>query len=332
LVTTAVFEKKEEVAVVETVPEVVVEVVPAVSQIEVSSEKDDIAITEEEVETDDLDAVTVTSEPEYVNVSLKNQMTEVLVETAAAIAAITPVPVQETTPVPVSVSAPEPVVVKEKVKPASWAGLFSGNAAPVATPTPMATQQSKKREPEVKSSSSSSAPAAMSKPSSNAGPSLTVYLSQLPENVVDAEVRVLFEPFGDIKKVDIYVQKGFAFVDFADSSSVKSALLKKGTGYFTIRDSLFQVDERQTKNSSMGGSKPSGGGGNRSGRGMMGGNSGSGRQGNGNGQNKTGSDKNGAKGDNRDNRGGNNNNRSSNNRNTGSKTNTTTKAVAPVAK
>jgi hypothetical protein len=119
---------------------------------------------------------------------------------------------------------------------------------------------------------------------------------------VEAEVRSLFEPFGPIKKIDIYAQKGFAFVDFVEASGVKNAMAKKGTGYFTIRDSAFQVEERHTKGA---GSGAKNGNNNRNNGRVGGGNSG------GNRQNKNG-DKKG------ENKGGNNNNRNK----TGNKTGT----------
>jgi RNA recognition motif-containing protein len=274
LVTTAVFETKEPVVVVEPVKE---EPVVVVKEPEVASEEDDTAEIEVvDTHADDLDISTVTSEPEYVNVSVKKDVAPV--ETP-----------QETVPKEIKEVIPEPVVVKEKVKPASWAGLFAGG-----TPEPVQeAPKPKKLAPVKKEADSEKAPAA-SKPT--AGPPLTIYLCQLPENVQEAELRTLFEPFGAIKKVDIYALKGFAFVDFADASSVKNAMAKRGSGLFTIRDTAIQVEERQTKGAGMGAKNGSN---NRTGR-VGGGNTGGNRRTDGlkNGDKKQG-----------DSKGGNNNNR-----------------------
>jgi len=275
VVTTAVFEEKVDVVEAKK-EEPVVEKIP-----EVTSEEDDSPKVEvPETTHDDVDSATVSSEPDYVNVSVKKEDT--LVSSS-----------EETAPKEVKEVVPEPVVVKEKVKPASWACLFAGGAEPVqevAKP---------KRVPVKKDVETEKAPPTASKAASAP---LTVHLSQLPENVVETDVRPLFEPFGAIKKIDIYAQKGFAFVDFVEASGVKGAMLKKGTDYFTIRGSSFQVEERHTK----GAGNKNGNNNNRNNNGRVGGgNSGGNRQNN----NKNG-DKKG------DNKGGNNNNRNK----TGNKT------------
>lgn len=279
VVTTAVFEEKVEVEVEVEEPkkeEPVVEVkAPEVVQEEVDNSN---TVVPETTTNDDLDATTVTSEPEYVNVSVKKD--EPVVEEAA--------------PKEIKEVVPEPVVVKEKVKPASWACLFAGGTPEPVQEAPKPKKVVVKKEAEVEKTSPNAA-------KTTTAP-LTVHLSQLPENVVEAEVRSLFEPFGPIKKIDIYAQKGFAFVDFVEASGVKNAMAKKGTGYFTIRDSAFQVEERHTKGA---GSGAKNGNNNRNNGRVGGGNSG------GNRQNKNG-DKKG------ENKGGNNNNRNK----TGNKTGT----------
>jgi hypothetical protein len=262
LVTTAVFEEK--VDVVEPEKEK-----PAEEKVpEVTSEEDDSAKVEvPETTHEDVDSATVTSEPDYVNVSVKKE------ETVTSSS-------EETAPKKVKAVVPEPVVVKEKVKPASWAGLFDGAEPVQEAPKP-------KRVPVKKDVVTEKAPAGASAP-------LTVQLSQLPENVVESDVRPLFEPFGTIKKIDINAQRGVAYVDFMEASGVKNAMKKKGTDYFTIRDSSFQVEERHTR----GAGNKSGNNNNRNNGKVGGGNSGGNRQNN----NRNG-DKKG------DNRGGNNNNR-----------------------
>jgi hypothetical protein len=282
-VTTAVFEKKEEVAVVAEVAPVKEEVAEEIA--EVTSEEDDAAKTEvADTQGEDLDISTVTSEPDYVNVSVSVSAKKDTTIPATQ----TPAETVEAAPKEVKEVIPEPVVVKEKVKPASWACLFSG-AGGAAAPEPVqeAPKVVKKVTPAVKKESdfsdkTSSAPKVTSPP-------LTLYLSQLPDHVVEAEVRALFEPFGAIKKVDIHAHKGFAFVDFAEASSVKNAMAQKGTGLFVIRETAILVEERHTKGS-MGAKSGS----SRGGRGGVG--SGS-RQGGGGGQKSGG----------RDNKGQNNN-------------------------
>lgn len=308
LVTTSVFEKKETVVESEVEKEAAVEKqqVEVEEAAEVTSEEDDAPKAE-----DNVDASTVTSEPEYVNVSVSSEK-----ETVAPSASVSSAPEthnegsvdkqEEAAPKEVKEIVPEPVVVKEKVKPASWACLFAGgNAAPTSAPEAAPVQEAKvaKKAPVKKESDQndrpSAAPGASAKASS---PPLTLYLCQLPDNVQEAEVRALFEPFGAIKKIDIHGQKGFAFVDFAEASSVKNAMAVKGTpGAFVIRDVALQVEERQTKGSS-GAARVAG---NRGGR-VTGGNNGGNRQGGRNGDKKQG-----------ENRGSNNNNRTRSNKSGG---------------
>jgi RNA recognition motif-containing protein len=279
-VTTAVFEQKAEV--VEDVKEAPVEQKVA----EVVTEEDDSSKTQvADTQADELDVSTVTSEPDYVNVSVRKD------------APVEKVPEEEPAPKEVKEVVPEPVVVKEKPKPASWACLFAGGTPEPAQEAPKPVKKAPVRKEATdadKAVNPSAKPVAV-------GPPLTVYIYQLPENVVDEELRTLFEPFGAIKKIDIYVAKGFAFVDFVEASGVKNAMAKKGTGHFTIRGSAIQVEERHTKGAGTGPKT----GNNRNGR-VGGGSSGGNRQ---TGQNKTG-DKKG------DNKGGNNNNRNK----TGNKT------------
>lgn len=285
MVTTAVFEEKVDVMEPEKA-EPVVENLP-----EVTSEGDDFGKTvgADTSNVDDLDATTVTSEPEYVNVSVSAKEDAVAVAVASTASASS-----EAAPQQVKEVVPEPVVVKEKVKPASWACLFAGGGSPepAAQEAPKAKKViAVKRDVEGdKAAAASPAPGAFK----SATPALTVRLSQLPENVTEEEIRVLFEPFGAIKKVDINLLKGFAFVDFADASGVKNAMAKKGSAYLTIRDTLISVEERQTKSSGGAGGRL-GGSNNRSG-GRVGGITGGARQSS---QNKT--------GDKRENRGASNN-------------------------
>ena len=307
-VTTAVFEKKEEaVKVTPVVEEVKAPVVPVVEkkEPEVTSEEDDTTEAEvvdtQSTHADDVDVSTVTSEPEYVNVSLKKEGASL--ETP------------EETPKEVKEVIPEPLVVKEKVKPASWACLFAGG-----TPEPAPEAPKPKKMPPVKKEGDSDKPASAAATKPTPGPPQTVYLCQLPENVVESEVRALFEPFGNIKKIDIHVHKGFAFVDFADASAVKNAMTKKGTGYFTIRDTPIQVEERQTKVTGMGAKN---GNNNRNGR-VAGGRDAGGNRRTEGGQKK--------QGDNRD-KGGNNNTGNRDNRNkTGHKTGANANSKPSAAK
>jgi RNA recognition motif-containing protein len=274
VVTTAVFEKTEEVPVVEPVKEEKKEEKEA----EISSEEDDKVETPVvETSTEDIDMSTVTSEPDYVNVSVKNETASV--ETTV-----------ESAPKDVKEANEEPIVVKEKTKPASWACLFAGGSPePVQEDTKLKkVAPIKQKEPVATNDKVSSST------NKSAGPPRTLYLCQLPAEVVETDVKELFESYGTIKKIDVHAHKGFAFVDFADASSVKKAM--QNNGNFVIRGTTIQVEERQTKGSA--GSKN--GNNNRGGRGAGGSNGGN-RQ-NGNGQ-KGGDKKQG------DNKGGNNNNR-----------------------
>lgn len=288
VVTTAVFEKKEDkktVVVVEKEPvkEEPIAVVEEPQQ--VSSEEDDKVkgeiVEEASSANDDLDVVTVTSEPDYVNVTVKKE------EVSSSVELVEPV---------LAVEEKQPVVEAEK--PAanvkfSWAQLASRTTPAASEPEPRPKQQ--KAAPVTAPVEKAAAPVA-AKPAGN--PPLTVYISQLPSNIVEAELRELFEPFGNIKKVDVHAHKGFAFVDFSDAVAVQNAVQKKGTGYFTIRDTQFQIEERQTKE-----------------KGPMGPKNGNNNRNGANRQNKGQNDKNGSK---VENKGGNNSNRN-NNRNNGNK-------------
>lgn len=269
-------DKKEEVQVAEPVK---VEKVSEEKETEVTSEEDDkVEPPVVNTPTEDIDVSTINSEPEYVNVSIKSETTTL--ETS-----------EETAPKDVKEADKEPVVVKEKIKPSSWAGLFDGGS----TGETVQNYSKPKKVAPAKQKETVSVDKGSNSPNKSPGAPRTLYLCQLPSEVVDTDVRELFESYGAIKKIDVHAHKGFAFVDFADASSVKKAM--ENSGNFVIRGASIQIEERQTKGA--GGSKN--GNNNRGGR-PAGGNNGGNRQG----VQKAGDKKQG------ENKGGNNNN---NNRN-----------------
>ena len=270
-VTTAVFEKTEDVQVAEPVKE---ESPLEKKEQDVASEEDDKAKTPiVDAPTEELDISTVSSEPDYVNVSMKTDSTNTDKH-------------EENAPKEIKEANEEPVVTKEKPKPASWALLVAGGSNEPVQEEP----KPKKMAPVKKDPAPEKASSSTSKPN---GQPRTLYISQLPSDIVEADIRELFEIYGAIKKIDVHAHKGFAFVDFADASSVKKAM--QNASQFSIRETSILIEERQTKGTSSGTKNANN---NRGGRGV-GGNNGGNRQG---GQ-KGGDKKQG------DNKGGNNNNR-----------------------
>ncbi|OII76560.1 RNA recognition family protein [Cryptosporidium andersoni] len=59
-------------------------------------------------------------------------------------------------------------------------------------------------------------PGSLDDPTAEAYVSRTLYLCKLPYDMTEEAVRELCEPFGDLKKVAVYPQKGIAFVEYFD--------------------------------------------------------------------------------------------------------------------
>ena len=59
------------------------------------------------------------------------------------------------------------------------------------------------------------------------GPTFTLYVNQLPENVTAIELRTLFSTFGAIRAIDVIPDKAYAFVKFETHAGLLAALEKK---------------------------------------------------------------------------------------------------------
>mmetsp|Transcript_16882 Transcript_16882/g.25427 ORF Transcript_16882/g.25427 Transcript_16882/m.25427 type:complete len:493 (-) Transcript_16882:166-1644(-) len=78
--------------------------------------------------------------------------------------------------------------------------------------------------------------------------SSSLYVNQLGENTSEADLAALFGDYGNIKKIDVH-SRGYAFVDFQDSSSVSKVLAKLVADpcAFSVRGVPIHVAERQQK-------------------------------------------------------------------------------------
>ena len=101
----------------------------------------------------------------------------------------------------------------------------------------------------------------------------SMYVRYLTSQVTEADLRDVFDTFGDILRVDISNGKGFAFIDFSSRAALMAVLASNTT--FTLHGANLKVEERSSKASPGSGGKGSGSG-DKEGGGGGGGGSGSG--------------------------------------------------------
>ncbi|CAE7506172.1 nxt3 [Symbiodinium microadriaticum] len=173
-----------------------------------------------------VDAATVMSEPDYVNVSLNGAA-------------------QHVAPEPVAPVGP-PKSFADLVK--SW----SPDAAATTATAPVA-KRGKRSPPPAAAAATSTAEGAekpaprQSKGASTAVTSSSLFVNQLPEGTTAEDLQALFGEFGAIKGVNVNA-KGFGFVDFQESASVGRTLARMGeAGPFAVNGSPIRVEERAAK-------------------------------------------------------------------------------------
>jgi hypothetical protein len=189
-------------------------------QAEQQQEDQYAASTTDDVDNADVEAATVMSEPDYVNVSVRAEADELPAEAVA--------PVEVAAPVDTTPSVPKSFA--DLVK--SWGG---DAATPAAAPAPT----KKKRAPAAEAAKQ----AAAAPPTSS-----SLFVNQLPEGSSEADLRALFDEFGVIKRIDVHA-RGYAFVDYEESASVGRVLtrLAEAADAFNVRGTPIRVEERQAK-------------------------------------------------------------------------------------
>ena len=199
-----------------------------------------------------VDAATVMSEPDYINVT---------VHTSDAPAA----PEQA---VPAGPPKSFADLVKSWPAPPPSAPLGGAAAGPKRTKRsspPPAAAETASAAPEGDSGdkASSSAPARKGK----APASSSLFVNKLPEGASEGDLTGLFAEFGAIKGVSVN-PKGFGFVDFQEASSVTRVLARvTESGPFSVLGSSIRVEERAAKPPTAGGGRGSAARGASSGRG-----------------------------------------------------------------
>lgn len=79
---------------------------------------------------------------------------------------------------------------------------------------------------------------------------ISLYVSQLSEEASEEDLRQLFGKFGIISSVNVQGDRGFAFVDFADSVGAKAAMAQAVTEPFVLRERTLKLEERQVRSRS----------------------------------------------------------------------------------
>ncbi|OQR88074.1 ras GTPase-activating protein-binding protein [Achlya hypogyna] len=167
-------------------------------------------------------------------------------------------------------------------EPKSWASLFGKTTAITAVKafasSPAPVVESPRKQPAA-SWSEEPAEAATLAPAATGKPRLfSVFISNLPSQTTEADLRQLFGSFGKIASVTV-TGRGYAFVDYLDPEHVK-AVLSHGTN-FVLHDQVLAVVERSERNGARGGFREGG-----RGRGARG-DGGRGESGRGGGRNST---------------------------------------------
>lgn len=142
------------------------------------------------------------------------------------------------------------------------------SAVPPPAPSVAARVVKKSSDTDKKESnnSSSKGEAKDSKKGGDKGPGgdshASMYVRNLTPEVTEADLRGLFESYGDITGVDISNGKGFAFIDFGSRAAMVGVLGAKSP--FTLHGNQLKVEERSSKGttkSSSGSGSGSGSGG-----------------------------------------------------------------------
>jgi hypothetical protein len=180
---------------------------------------------------------TVASEPEYVNVSVRDNIETVNDE---------------------ELTEGEGVFSQARSVQRSFAELVKGWGEPPASDAP--APQTKPKAAKVSSPDVLSPPPAVDKGPTihlapETGPPSALYLNQLPEDVTSPEqLAPLFTPYGPIRKIDVH-PKGYAFVNYLEAPSVAKVLELAATTpeIFTVNGHVIQVREKINKPKVVGG-------------------------------------------------------------------------------
>jgi len=98
----------------------------------------------------------------------------------------------------------------------------------------------------------------------------SLYVGNLPYNVMEQDVRNIFEPFGPIVEIRIIGEKGFGFVEIPEENAA-SAIQALNELEFNGRRLIVNEARPRTERSDRGGYSGGGGGGYDRGRGRGGG-------------------------------------------------------------
>lgn len=218
-------------------------------------------------------ASTSTAEPEVHAVPTPAPVAEAVVAIPVAAAAPVHVHVPEATAVevphasvvetahtdaPAPVAAPEPSVPSV---PKSYSDMARAGAIAQATASParLPMRPSSARPTSTLKVQEFAGPGSSKQPATAAGPSLSLYVKQVPENASEQDVLALFGRFGTVKRVELNGQRGFAFVDYESASSVQSCLLSTKESALELLGSALKVEERNSRGGGGPGGNSTGG-------------------------------------------------------------------------
>ncbi|KAG2916233.1 hypothetical protein PC115_g11106 [Phytophthora cactorum] len=179
---------------------------------------------------------------------------------------------QDKTPTPAASPAPapaDPVVAApaEPEKPKTWAALFSGPktasitpSAPISAPVKPSTPKAAPAPAPASITPATNAPAPEKSPKNKAGNGkekehkrlYSLFIRDVPAQTRENDLRELFKGYGSIAGVSVVAQRGFAFVDYYEQESMRSALAE--TKEFKVFDKVLQVDERAERKEGQRGS------------------------------------------------------------------------------
>ncbi|KAG7385788.1 GTPase activating protein (SH3 domain) binding protein [Phytophthora pseudosyringae] len=178
-------------------------------------------------------------------------------------AAASPAPAAAPVAAPADPVVPAPA---EPEKPKTWAALFSASkaaaaitpsaaaAAPASAPakpaTPKAAAAPVSAPAPAAIAPDTSAPAPEKSPKNKAGNGkekehkrlYSLFIRDVPSQTRENDLRELFKGYGSIAGVSVVAQRGFAFVDYHEQESMRTALAE--TNEFKVFDKVLQVDER----------------------------------------------------------------------------------------
>jgi len=140
---------------------------------------------------------------------------------------------------PVKKTAPAAPV--EDSKTISWAGLIS-KAQPQAEQTNAASVVNKGTPPAAApQKAASSAPRKEERPAGNA----SLFVSNVPFNATEEQVRAIFAKFGEIKSVSVNNNKGLAFIDMANPDIALRAIDSGRNGELAMDGRTLSVAEKK---------------------------------------------------------------------------------------